>query len=124
MPIEPTISASSKSSGKAKRISITKVQNNADSEVQSQLNQSGSTPLQPGALHYVNFRSDFEDSGIPPAAHSRLFDLFQQIQKEFEMVYMENIRCKRWIKTTHSLFFLFFFFIFPCILLSLSMLIK
>ncbi|KAK0182928.1 hypothetical protein PV327_001013 [Microctonus hyperodae] len=92
MPIEPTISASSRSSRKAKRISITKVQNNPDPEAQSQLNQTGSTPLQPGALHYVNFRSDLEDSGIPPAVHSRLFDLFQQIQKEFEMVYMDNIR--------------------------------
>lgn len=95
MPGEPPTSTGTKSSSKVKRISIPRVQSGTDTELQSQLSQSGSTPLQPMALHYVSFRSDLEDSAIPPAVHSRLFDLFQQIQKEFEMVYTENIGCKR-----------------------------
>ncbi|KAG8036633.1 hypothetical protein G9C98_003955 [Cotesia typhae] len=91
MPGEPPISTGTKSSSKVKRISIPRVQSSTDTELQSQLSQSGSTPLQPMAFHHLNFRTDFEDSSIPPAVHSRLFDLFQQIHKEFEMVYLENI---------------------------------
>lgn len=92
MPGEPPATAGSKSSSKAKRISIPRVQSSTDTELQSQ--QSGSTPLQPTALHYVTFRSELEDSPIPPALRCRLYDLFQQIEKEFEMLYTENIGCK------------------------------
>jgi len=92
MPGEPPPTAGSKSS-KAKRISIPRVQSSTDTELQSQQSQSGSTPLQP-ALHYVTFRSELEDSPIPPALRCRLYDLFQQIEKEFEMLYTENLGCK------------------------------
>ncbi|XP_034940901.1 WD repeat-containing protein 37 isoform X2 [Chelonus insularis] len=91
MPGEPPTSTGTKSTTKVKRISIPRVQSSTDTELQSQLSQSGSTPLQSMALHYMSFRSDLEDSAIPSAVHSRLFDLFQQIYKEFEMVYLENI---------------------------------
>lgn len=94
MPGEPPATAGSKSSSKAKRISIPRVQSSTDTELQSQQSQSGSTPLQPGALHYVTFRSELEDSPIPPALRCRLYDLFQQIEKEFEMLYTENLGCK------------------------------
>jgi len=93
MPGEPPTAAGSKSS-KAKRISIPRVQSSTDTELQSQQSQSGSTPLQPTALHYVTFRSELEDSPIPSALRCRLYDLFQQIEKEFEMLYMENLGCK------------------------------
>lgn len=92
MPGEPSTTTGNKSSGKAKRISIPRVQSSTDTELQSQ--QSGSTPLQPTALHYVSFRSELEDSPIPPTLRCRLYDLFQQIEKEFEMLYTENLGCK------------------------------
>ncbi|XP_031780116.1 WD repeat-containing protein 37 [Nasonia vitripennis] len=88
MPGEPPVTTGNKSSGKVKRISIPRVQSSTDTELQSQ--QSGSTPLQPTALHYVSFRSDIEDSPIPPVLRSKLLDLFQQIEKEFEMLCTEN----------------------------------
>lgn len=92
MPGEPTALAGIKSSGKAKRISIPRVQSSTDTELQS---QSGSTPLQPTtALHYVSFRSELEGSPIPPAVRCRLYEHFQQIEKEFEMLYTENVGCK------------------------------
>lgn len=94
MPGEPPATAGSKSSSKAKRISIPRVQSSTDTELQSQQSQSGSTPLQPTALHYVTFRSELEDNSIPPALRCRLYDLFQQIEKEFEMLYTENLGCK------------------------------
>jgi hypothetical protein len=94
MPGEPPVVTGNKSSGKAKRISIPRVQSSTDTELQSQQSQSGSTPLQPTALHYVSFRSELEDSPIPPTLRCRLYDLFQQIEKEFEMLYSENIGCK------------------------------
>lgn len=95
MPGEPPATTGNKSSGKAKRISIPRVQSSTDTELQSQQSQSGSTPLQPTtALHYVSFRSELEDSPIPPALRCRLYDLFQQIEKEFEMLYTENLGCK------------------------------
>jgi len=94
MPGEPPATAGSKSSSKAKRISIPRVQSSTDTELQSQQSQSGSTPLQPTALHYVTFRSELEDSPIPSAVRCRLYDLFQQIEKEFEMLYTENLGCK------------------------------
>jgi hypothetical protein len=90
MPGEPTVAASNKSSVKVKRISIPRVQSSTDTELQSQ--PSGSTPLQPTALHYVNLRSDIEDTSIPPILRSKLLDLFQQIEKEFEMLCIENCR--------------------------------
>lgn len=85
MPGEPSF-AGNKSSGKAKRISLPRVQSSTDTELQS---QSGSTPLQ--ALHYVSFRSDLEDGPVPPAVRHRLLDLFQQIEKEFELLCLENV---------------------------------
>lgn len=91
MPGEPPVTTGNKSSGKVKRISIPRVQSSTDTELQSQ--QSGSTPLQPTALHYVTFRSDIEDSPIPPVLRSKLLDLFQQIEKEFEMLCTENTGC-------------------------------
>ncbi|KAG7200105.1 hypothetical protein KM043_000550 [Ampulex compressa] len=90
MPGEPPVTAGNKTSGRAKRISIPRVQSSTDTELQSQQSQSGSTPLQPMALHYV-IRSDTEDSPVPPALRCRLFELFQQIEKEFEILCMENI---------------------------------
>ncbi|XP_024935713.1 WD repeat-containing protein 37 isoform X2 [Cephus cinctus] len=53
MPGEPPATSASKSSGKAKRISIPRVQSSTDTELQSQQSQSGSTPLQPNALYYI-----------------------------------------------------------------------
>lgn len=94
MPGEPSVTSANKASGKAKRISIPRVQSSTDTELQSQQSQSGSTPLQPVALHYVSFRSDIEESPIPPTLRCRLFDLFQQIEKEFEMLCTENLGCK------------------------------
>ncbi|XP_043670408.1 WD repeat-containing protein 37 isoform X1 [Vespula pensylvanica] len=91
MPGEPSVTSANKASGKAKRISIPRVQSSTDTELQSQQSQSGSTPLQPVALHYVSFRSDIEESPIPPTLRCRLFDLFQQIEKEFEMLCTENL---------------------------------
>lgn len=91
MPGEPPVTAGTKSRGQVKRISIPRVQSSTDTELQSQ--QSGSTPLQPTALHYVSFRSDIEDSTIPPVLRSKLLDLFQQIEKEFEMLCAENTGC-------------------------------
>lgn len=94
MPGEPSATTGSKSSSKVKRISIPRVQSSTDTELQSQQSQSGSTPLQPTALHYVTFRSELEDSPIPPVLRCRLYDLFQQIEKEFEMLSTENLGCK------------------------------
>lgn len=79
-----------KSSGKIKRISIPRVQSSTDTELQS---QSGSTPLQPTALHYAAFRTDPDESVLPPTLRCRLFELFQQIEKEFEVLYTENLGC-------------------------------
>lgn len=90
MPGEPSITTGSKASGKIKRISIPRVQSSTDTELQS---QSGSTPLQPTALHYAAFRTDQDDSVLPPALRCRLFELFQQIEKEFEILYTENLGC-------------------------------
>lgn len=90
MPGEPSIATGNKSSGKIKRISIPRVQSSTDTELQS---QSGSTPLQPNAHHYAAFRIDSDDSTLPPAVRCRLLDLFQQIEKEFEILYSENLAC-------------------------------
>ncbi|XP_043471479.1 WD repeat-containing protein 37 isoform X1 [Leptopilina heterotoma] len=87
MPGEP--SAGGKTSGKVKRISIPRVQSSTETELQSQ--QSGGTPLQPTSLQYASFRPDQDESSIPPSLRSRLMDLFQQIEKEFEIVCAENI---------------------------------
>lgn len=90
MPGEPSVTTGNKSAGKIKRISIPRVQSSTDTELQS---QSGSTPLQPNAQHYAAFRTDLDDSVLPPALRCRLFDLFQQIEKEFEALYTENLGC-------------------------------
>lgn len=90
MPGEPSITSGNKSSGKIKRISIPRVQSSTDTELQS---QSGSTPLQPTALHYAAFRTDPDDSVLPSTLRCRLFELFQQIEKEFEVLYTENLGC-------------------------------
>ncbi|KZC09287.1 WD repeat-containing protein 37, partial [Dufourea novaeangliae] len=87
MPGEPSIATGNKTSGKIKRISIPRVQSSTDTELQS---QSGSTPLQPNAVHYAAFRIDPDDSVLPPTLRCRLLDLFQQIEKEFEILYTEN----------------------------------
>lgn len=90
MPGEPPVTAGNKSSGKVKRISIPRVQSSTDTELQS---QSGSTPLQPTTFHTVSFRTDIEDSAIPPSVRTKLLDLFHQIEKEFEMICAENTGC-------------------------------
>ena len=92
MPGEPSLSTTNKPSGRIKRISIPRVQSTTDTEFQSQQNQSGSTPIQ--TPHYVTFRQDIEDSLIPPLVRSKLLDLFQQIEKEFEMLCAENAGCE------------------------------
>lgn len=92
MPGEPSVTTGTKSSGKVKRISIPRVQSGTDTELQSQ--QSGSTPLQTTVFHTVSFRTEVEESQIPPAIRTRLLDLFQQIEKEFEMLCAENSSCK------------------------------
>lgn len=94
MPNDLLVSTGTKSSGKVKRISIPRVQSSTDTDIQSQMSQSGSTPLQPLSLYCLSFRSDLEDSAIPSTLQTRLLDLFQQIQKEFELVCMENVACK------------------------------
>ena len=94
MPGEPTVTTGGKSSGKVKRISIPRVQSSTDTEFLSQQSQSGGTPLQPTSSHYISFRTDPDESPIPTGLKSRLMDLFQQIEKEFEVVCAENIGCK------------------------------
>lgn len=106
MPGEPPVTAGSKSSGKVKRISIPRVQSSTDTELQSQ--QSGSTPLQSSALHCVTFRSDLEDSSIPSTLRSKLLDLFQQIEKEFEMLCAENAGCKFTLYRTSFYYYQYF----------------
>ena len=86
------MTSGNKSAGKIKRISIPRVQSSTDTELQS---QSGSTPLQPTALHYAAFRTDPDDNILPPALRCRLFELFQQIEKEFEILYTENLGCMK-----------------------------
>ncbi|XP_048504988.1 WD repeat-containing protein 37-like [Athalia rosae] len=90
MPSEPSATTGGKCS-KTKRISIPRVQSSTDTELQSQQSQTGSTPLQPTTFHYVSFRSDLEEGIIPQILRSRLHESFQQIEKEFEMLYTENI---------------------------------
>lgn len=44
--------------------------------------------------HHSGFRSYFEtDSIMPSLLKTRLHDLFQQIEKEFEILCAENISC-------------------------------
>ncbi|XP_017885735.1 WD repeat-containing protein 37 isoform X3 [Ceratina calcarata] len=99
MPGEPPMTSGGKSSGKIKRISIPRVQSSTDTELQS---QSGSTPLQPTALHYGAFRTDPDDGVLPPALRCRLFELFQQIEKEFEALYTENLSLQEKIDTLNE----------------------
>lgn len=99
MPGEPSMTSGNKSAGKIKRISIPRVQSSTDTELQS---QSGSTPLQPTALHYAAFRTDPDDNILPPALRCRLFELFQQIEKEFEILYTENLGLQEKIDTLNE----------------------
>lgn len=95
MPGEPPITpAYNKSSNKVKRISIPRVQGSPDTELTSS-QQSCSIQLQPTTAvpQCVTFRTDIEESTIPPAIRSKLLDLFQQIEKEFEMLCAENTSC-------------------------------
>jgi hypothetical protein len=34
------------------------------------------------------------ESALPPAARARLWSLFEQIEREFEGVYIENLACE------------------------------
>lgn len=91
MPSDTSTTAGGKSGGKIKRISIPRVQSSTDTEIQSQQSQTGSTPLQPTAFHYVSFRCDPDDGTMPQILRSRLHEYFHQIEKEFEILYTENI---------------------------------
>lgn len=74
---------------KSKRINIPRVQSNAESEIHNFQSQS--------------FRSDMEtESMIPPIFRSRLHDLFQQIEKEFEVLYIENVSLQEKIDTLNE----------------------
>lgn len=95
MPGEPSFTPSSKSSSKAKRISNPRTQSGIDAD-----------QTQHSSHHYVSFRPDVEDSSIPPATRSKLFDLFQQIEKEFEVLCTENAGCE-----FYTTLFLFIFLI-------------
>ncbi|XP_063231430.1 WD repeat-containing protein 37 isoform X2 [Bacillus rossius redtenbacheri] len=62
---------------KTKKISIPRAQSNID-EIQN--------------LQCSNFRPDLDmENNLPPAIRSRLQDLFAQIEKEFELLYSENV---------------------------------
>ncbi|XP_014223046.1 WD repeat-containing protein 37 isoform X1 [Trichogramma pretiosum] len=98
MPGEPPASGGFKSSGKTKRISIPRAQSGTDTEQQS---HQGSHP-QTTSHHYVSFRTDVEDTSIPPAVRARLTDLFQQIEKEFEIVCTENASLHEKIETLNE----------------------
>lgn len=39
-------------------------------------------------------KMDESESSIPPVFRSRLHDLFSQIEKEFDLLYNENLNCK------------------------------
>lgn len=43
---------------------------------------------------YTGFRSDLENDSLSPAYRSRLHILFRQIEKEFDLLYQENLNCK------------------------------
>ncbi|XP_066599018.1 WD repeat-containing protein 37-like [Prorops nasuta] len=99
---ELSVTVGNKSGGKAKRISIPRVQSSTDTELQSQQTQGGSTPQPAAGIHYVSFRMDAEDSSIPAGLRYRLLDLFQQIEKEFEMLYMENVGLQEKIESLNE----------------------
>lgn len=47
------------------------------------------------SYHSAAYRSHFEgDTVIPVLLRNRLHDLFMQIEKEFEILYAENLSCK------------------------------
>lgn len=43
---------------------------------------------------YMGFKSDIENEPISPAYKIRLYTLFKQIEKEFDLLYQENQTCK------------------------------
>lgn len=54
--------------------------------------------------------SHLQDSKLPPALRNNLLDLFSQIEREFENLYIENIERKQLVERT-GFFFSFFFFL-------------
>lgn len=44
--------------------------------------------------YYMGFRSDVENESLSPAYKTRLYTLFRQIEKEFDLLYQENQNCK------------------------------
>lgn len=113
MPGEPPSNSGGKAGGKVKRISIPRVHSSTDAELQS---QQSTTPLQATApssatQHYVTFRNDLEDSPIPPALRTRLLDIFQMIEKEFEMLCAENVGCELFCFSIHLILKQFYYII-------------
>ncbi|KAJ8679140.1 hypothetical protein QAD02_014927 [Eretmocerus hayati] len=100
MPGEPLINTNHKNSSKVKRASIPRVHSNTEPEHQSY--HSSSNLLQPLNSHSVSFRMDIEDSAIPPVVRARLFDLFQQIEKEFEILCTENAGLQEKVETLNE----------------------
>lgn len=43
---------------------------------------------------YMGFKSDMENESMSPAYKIRLYNLFKQIEKEFDLLYQENQTCK------------------------------
>lgn len=50
--------------------------------------------------------SHLQDSKLPPALRNNLLDLFSQIEREFENLYIENIERKQLVEWTGFFFFL------------------
>lgn len=44
--------------------------------------------------NYLGFRPDVDNDFVSPPFKSRLRELFGQIEKEFDLLYAENISCK------------------------------
>lgn len=49
--------------------------------------------------------SHLQDSKLPPALRNNLLDLFSQIEREFENLYIENIERKQLVERTGFFFF-------------------
>lgn len=49
--------------------------------------------------------SHLQDSKLPPALRNNLLDLFSQIEREFENLYIENIERKQLVERTVFFFF-------------------
>lgn len=44
--------------------------------------------------YFTGFRSDLENETISPTYKIKLYTLFKQIEKEFDLLYQENQNCK------------------------------